>query len=258
MLFRSGWVQYECTPAYYAGMYGGGESSSPDNDSSASTPPPSIKDEIEDMIDQYDPEAEDEVDEDALAEEEERRRTIIAMLVFLAVALVAGAIIAVLVYLKNRAASAEYKRSSAAETVLTEHFGQNTSEEDRRELSYTVIDALRDLLDIYGLAPEAGEFKDEYARRLAIDLEDILGRSPEYEEPDPEADPNAPAQAELPISEHRMGEIMDGIAAEEFGHGMSVPQMKQVAALYRDLRANVHKRVRLGRRMVLKYIKNRL
>jgi hypothetical protein len=55
-----------------------------------------------------------------------------------------------------------------------------------------------------------------------------------------------------------MGEIMDAIAAEEFGHGMSIGQMKQVAALYRDLRANVHKRVRLGRRMVLKYIKNRL
>jgi hypothetical protein len=55
-----------------------------------------------------------------------------------------------------------------------------------------------------------------------------------------------------------MGEIMDAIAAEEFGHGMTVAQMKQVAALYCDLRSNVHKRVRFGRRMVLKYIKNRL
>lgn len=252
-----GWVQYECTPAYYAGMYGGGESSAPDQDGSSSTPPPSIKDEIDDIISLPDSE-EEEIDEEALAEEEERRRAIIAVVVFVSVAAVVGAVVAVLVYLKNRAASAEYKRSSAAETVLGAQFGQNTSEEDRRELSFTVIDALHNVLDIYGLAPEAGEFKDEYARRLAIDLEDVLGRSPEYEDPDAEPDPNAPAGAELPVSEHRMGEIMDAIAAEEFGHGMSVGQMKQVAALYLDLRANVHKRVRFGRRMVLRYIKNRL
>ena len=253
-----GWVQYECTPAYYAGMYGAGESSNPSEDSSSSTPPPSIKDQIDDLLNQPDPDEEEEIDEETLAEEEERRRTIIAMVVFLGVALVVGAVISVLVYLKNRAASAEYKRSSAAETVLSEYFGQNTSEDDRRELSYTVIDALHNVLDIYGLAPEAGEFKDEYARRIAIDLEDVLGRSPEYETPDEEVDPNAPPAEELPVSEHRMGEIMDAIAAEEFGHGMTVPQMKQVAALYRDLRANVHKRVRLGRRIVLKYFKNRL
>ncbi len=253
-----GWVQYECTPAYYAGMYGSGESAPPVDDGSASTPPPSIKDEIDDMIDQYDPEKEEEVDEEALAEEEARRRTIIASIIFVCVAAVAATVIAVLVHLKNRAASAQYKRDSAAETVLSEHFGQNTSEDDRKELSYTVIDALHDLLDIYGLSPEAGEFKDEYARRLALDLEDILGRSPEYEEAAQEPDPNAPAAAELPVSEHRMGEIMDAIAAEEFGHGMSVAQMKQVAALYCDLRSNVHKRVRFGRRIVLRYIKNRL
>jgi hypothetical protein len=125
-------------------------------------------------------------------------------------------------------------------------------------LSYTVIDALHNLLDIYGLAPEAGEFKDEYARRIALDLDDVLGRAPEYETPDGEQDPNAPPAEEMPLSDHRMGEIMDAIAAEEFGHGMTVGQMKQVAALYCDLRSNVHKRVRFGRRMVLKYIKNRL
>lgn len=253
-----GWVQYECTPAYYAGMYGGGESSNPNEDSSSSTPPPSIQDQINDLLAQPDSDEEEEVDKETLAEQEERRRAIIAMVVFLGVALVAGAVIAVLVHLKNRAASAEYKRSSAAETVLSEHFGQNTSEDDRRELSYTVIDAVHNVLDIYGLAPETGEFKDEYARRIAIDLEDVLGRSPEYGTPDEQVDPNAPPAEELPISEHRMGEIMDAIAAEEFGHGMSIGQMKQVAALYRDLRNNVHKRVRLGRRIVLRYIKNRL
>ena len=254
-----GWVQYECTPAYYEGMYGGAQSN-PNQDSSSSTPPPSIQDQIEDMIDKYDPEAEEEeeLSKEELAEAEQRRRTIIASIVFVVVAAVVAAVIAVLVHLKNRAASAEYKRSSAAETVLSDHFGQNTSEDDRRELSFTVIDALRDLLDIYGLAPEAGEFKDEYARRLAMDLEDLLGRSPEYEVVDPEAEPDPNAPAPLPVSEHRMGQIMDGIAAEEFGHGMTVAQMKQVAALYRDLRALVHKRVKPGRRLILRYIKNRL
>ena len=252
-----GWVQYECTPAYYTGMYGGGQSSAPGQDGSSSTPPPSIKDEIDDMISLPETEQE-EIDEEALAEAEQRRRARIVTIVVLALAAVAMAVIAVVVNLKNRAASAEYKRNSAADTVLTEHFGQNTSEDDRRELSFTVIDALHNLLDIFGLAPEAGEFKDEYARRLAIELEDILGRAPEYAEADPEQDADAPAPEQVPVSHHRMGEIMDAIAAEEFGHGMSVPQMKQVAALYRDLRANVHKRVGFGRRMVLRYFKNRL
>ena len=255
-----GWVQYECTPAYYAGMYGSGESST-EQDNSSSAPPPSIQDQIDDMIDSYNPEEEEEeIDEEELAELEQRRRTIIASIVFIAIALVAAVVIAVIVRLKNRAESAEFKRSSAAETVLSSHFGQNTGEEDRRELSFTVIDALHNILDIYGLSPESGEFKDEFARRIAVDLEDILGRSPEYEqqEPEQEVDPNAPTLAPLPVSEHRMGEIMDAIAAEEFGHGMTIPQMKQVAALYSDLRANVHKRVGLGKRLILRYIKNRL
>lgn len=251
-----GWVQYECTPAYYAGMYGG-VGSNESEDSSSSTPPPSFKEEIEDILNtETDEEEEDgeEMDEEDL----QRRSLIIASVVFLSVVVVVGGIIWLLTWLRNRAASAEYKKNSAVDTILAEHFGQNTSEEDRRELSYTVIDAVHNVLDIYGLSPEPGEFKDEYARRIAMDLEDILGRSPEYEVQTEEVDPNAPPAAELPVSPHRMGEIMDAIAAEEFGHGMSIAQMKQVSALYKDLRANVHKRVPFGRRMVLRYIKNRL
>ncbi|MBQ7379035.1 MAG: transglutaminase domain-containing protein [Clostridia bacterium] len=258
-----GWVQYECTPAYYAGMYGGADSNG-NEDNSSSTPPPSIKDEIDDMLATED-EQEEEIDEEALAEEEARRKTIIASVIFVVEAVVVAAVIWLILHLRNRAAGAEFKKNSAVETILSEHFGQNTSEDDRRELSYTVIDALHNVLDIYGLAPETGEFKDEYARRLATELEDILGRSPEYEVEKPEseedakdakADPNAPAP--LPVSKHRMGQIMDAIAAEEFGHGMSIGQMKQLAALYRDLRANVHKRVPFGRRMILRYFRNRL
>ncbi len=262
-----GWVQYECTPAYYAGMYGG-EDSQPSEDGSSSTPPPSIKDEIDQII-KPDEEEEEEVDEDELAEEEARRRTIIASIIFVAVAAVAAAVIWLILHLRNRAAGAEFKKNSAVETILSEHFGQNTSEDDRCELSYTVIDALHNILDVYGLSPETGEFKDEYARRLAIELEDILGRSPEYEAEKPAdaedaedanavAEANANAPAPLPVSPHRMGEVMDAIAAEEFGHGMSIAQMKQVAALYRDLRAQVHQRVPFGRRMILRYFKNRL
>jgi len=250
-----GWVQYECTPAYYEGMYGGQstDTSKPDNDSTER--PPSIQDEIDDIISSQDPE-EEEIDKEALAEEEQRRQATIAAVIVVSVALVVVGVIWVIWYLRSRASSAEYKRSSAIDTVLSEHFGQNTSEDERRELSYTMIDALHNLLDIYGLAPETGEFKDEYARRLARDLEDLLGRSPEYEPEQEEQDPNAPAP--LPVSPHRMGQIMDAIAAEEFGHGMSVAQMKQVALLYKDLRALVHKRVPLGRRLTLRYFSNRL
>ncbi|MBE6676799.1 MAG: transglutaminase domain-containing protein [Ruminococcaceae bacterium] len=252
-----GWVQYECTPAYYAGMYGGADSTESE-EGSASTPPPSIKDEIDDIVNAPDEEDEDQMSEEELEEEMQRRSVIIASIVFVSVVVVVGGVIAVLSWLRSRAAAAEYKKNSAVDTILSDHFGQNTSEDDRRELSYTVIDALHNILDIYGLSPEPGEFKDEYARRLAYELEDILGRSPEYEVQAEEIDPNAPPAAELPVSPHRMGQIMDAIAAEEFGHGMSIAQMKLVSALYKDLRANVHKRVPFGRRMVLRYFKNRL
>ena len=257
-----GWVQYECTPAYYAGLYGGADSNESE-DSSSSTPPPSFKEEIEDILNTETDE--EETDGEEMDEEEQQRRSlIIASVVFISVAVVLGGIIWLLTWLRNRAASAEYKKNSAVDTVLAEHFGQNTSEDDRRELSYTVIDALHNVLDIYGLSPEPGEFKDEYARRLAVELEDVLGRSPEYESEstegaeDAETDPNVSAKEEIPVSPHRMGQIMDAISAEEFGHGMSIAQMKQVSALYKDLRANVHKRVPFGRRMILRYFKNRL
>lgn len=250
-----GWVQYECTPAYYEGMYGGattGGNTPSDND--AVKPPPSIQEEIQDIISGED-EPEDE-DKDEQLEEEQMRQAVIATVVVVSIAAVVGAVIWLLIHLRNRAASAEYKRSSVTNTVLSDHFGENTGEDDRREMSYALIDALHNILDIYGLSPETGEFKDEYARRVASDLEDILGRSPEYEQPDPDPDPNAPAP--LPISPYRMGEIMDSIAAEEFGHGMSIAQMKQIAALYRDLHKQVNKRVSFGRRFALRYFKNRL
>lgn len=251
-----GWVQYECTPAYYEGMYGGGSSGGSNNNGST-TPPPSIRDEFEDMFDPEE-EPEEEIDKDALAEEEQRRKLIISSLVFVGIVAVVGGVIWLFAHLKARAANAEYKRSSAVETVLAEHFGENTGEDDRRELSFAVIDALTNILDIYGLSPEPGEFKDMYAQRVATDLEDILGRSPEYEQPEPEPDPDAPKPAPLPVSPHRLGEIMDAVAAEEFGHGMTIAQMKQVAALYRDLRASVNKRVPALRRLTLRYFKNRL
>lgn len=251
-----GWVQYECTPAYYDGMYGGANTGNNEPGNDSVKPPSSIQDEIDEIVSSED--ETDSEDEQDTSDEEQTRQAVIATVVVVSIAAVVGAVIWLLIHLKNRAASAEYKRSSVAQTVLSDHFGENTGEDDRREMSYALIDALHNILDIYGLSPETGEFKDEYARRVAMNLEDVLGRSPEYEQPEPEPDPNAPASAPAPISPYRMGEIMDSIAAEEFGHGMSIAQMKQIAALYRELRKQVNKRVPFGRRLVLRYFKNRL
>ena len=52
--------------------------------------------------------------------------------------------------------------------------------------------------------------------------------------------------------------VLNGMAAEEFGHGMTVSEMKQVAALYLFLRKDIKRRIALPERMKLRYIKRKI
>ena len=241
-----GWIQYETTPQYYVGMYGPGntvgvgpstpiipeeETTSPEEDTTA-------PDYDEEDTDENESSEETTNEEDATAAEITR-----ASLIGLAVLVVVGGIIAVIATIVSRARAAEDHRQSICAQVLENGFGTNTSEEDRREMALELTDAVTGLLSYYGLSPNPGEFRDEYAERLTVEL-----TAPE-EGKKPRKD-----VAELP----NLHAVLDGMAAEEFGHGMTVSDMKQVAALYLYLRRDIRRRIALPERMKLRYVKRKI
>ena len=240
-----GWIQYEATPQYYVSMYGTTGSADtgptapilPDEETTA----PEEWDEPEtDEDDTLEDESEEETtgDEDAIAREIARKS-----LIGMGILAVIIAIFAVIATIISRARAAEDHRQSLCAQVLENGFGTNTNETDRREIALELTDAVTNLLSYYGLAPKAGEFRDEYAERLTAELTaPIEGKKQKVKAED------------LP----GLQTVLDGMAAEEFGHGMSIPEMKQVAALYLFLRRDIKRRIALPERMKLRYIKRKI
>jgi hypothetical protein len=99
-----------------------------------------------------------------------------------------------------------------------------------------------DLLSFYGLSPTPGEFRDEYADRLTAELTAS------------EEGKKKPAAEELPA----VHAVLNGMAAEEFGHGMTITEMKQTATLYLFLRKDIKRRIALPDRLKLRYIKRKI
>ena len=240
-----GWIQYETTPQYYVGMYGAGNTAgtTPDKpvlpDEPDTTPP---DDPFEPETDELEPdETETEVDtsseEDRVAAEVAR-----ASLIVVGVVAALAAVIAVISVIVSRARAAEDHRQSVAAQILESGFGSNTNENDRRELAFEMVDAVTGLLALYDLAPKPGEFKEEYAERLTAELtRPVDGRKPA-------------ATPELP----NLYAVMEGISSEEFGHGMSILEMKQTAALYLYLHGEVRRRLAFPERFKLRYFKRKI
>ena len=128
--------------------------------------------------------------------------------------------------------------------MLENGFGTNTNESDRREMALEMSDAVTGLLSYYDLAPKPGEFRDDYADRLTAELTPVPtdGKKPRAD------------QAVLP----NLRAVLDGMASEEFGHGMTVPEMKTVAAFYLYLHGEVRKRLAWPERFVLRYFKRKI
>jgi hypothetical protein len=141
----------------------------------------------------------------------------------------------------SRARDAEYRRQNIAGQILGEEFGRNTAETDRREMALEMADSVTNLLAFYDLAPRAGEFRADYADRLTAALSTQKAPSGE----------GVPALPDLHI-------VLDALAAEEFGHGMTTAEMKQVAALYLYLHRGVRRHVSLATRLKLRYIKRQI
>lgn len=277
-----GWVQYETTPYYYAAMYGE-ETQTPGTDigkdplievtTEEKTTEQTTEQEVytDENGDQLTPEEVESLlaEESRLEEERRRQRQItIGAFIFIGVCAVILAIILLLRGIANRAKRAEDLRIESAETVLSERFGRNSTTEERHELAISLIDAINALLRAYGMMPEIGEFRDAYAKRLSFALAEIFGKPTEYEDFESyfanlqkEKNKRGWGRKEPPrleISDLCIGDVLEAIAAEEFGHGMTVAQMKQVANFYLKLRGGVYKYTSFMQRFVLHYIKRQL
>ena len=240
-----GWIQYETTPQYYTGMYGVGNVAGstpvtpvlPDEETTA---PEDYKEPDTDEADTEEADSSEETtnEEDATAEEITRNS-----LIALAVLAVLGGLAAAIGTIVSRARAAEDHRQSICAQIMESGFGTNTNEDDRREMALELTDAVTDLLSFYGLSPKTGEFRDEYADRLTAELSaPVEGKKQKLP---PEEIPNIHA-------------VLNGMASEEFGHGMSVSEMKQVATLYLFLRRDIKRRLALPERMKLRYIKRKI
>lgn len=147
--------------------------------------------------------------------------------------------------------------------------------EKRRAVALKLIDSTEHLLKIYGGSPNRGEFRDEYAKRLAFDYETLFGLPMEYSDDkdfiarrnaekgdDKDAKKRAKKLQKLAkarfktikmskenengMSNYEMsslylslissniciGDILDSVAAEEFGGEMSEDEIKKLAEFY--------------------------
>ncbi len=242
-----GWIQYETTPQYYAGMYG-----SANTTGSRPVDPvlPNVETGVVDnpiVAPETDPL--DTLPEDTETEtgsEDDRTAAAVtrASLISLGV-LAAIAAVAILFYnIIARARAAEDHRQSIVAQVLESGFGTNTSDGDRREMALELTDAVMDLLGYYDLSPKPGEFREDYAARVEAELQAPLEGKPV----------RADEARDLSV----LRPALEGMAAEEFGHGMSIVEMKAVAALYPELRRDLRRRIGWTTRMKLRYVKHKI
>ncbi len=239
-----GWIQYETTPQYYGGMYGvkSGDSIIPNDP----VKPPELDtdkpDEPETLPPDVETESSTETDTgDGLPNDDSEaimKGTLITLGVLVGIALVAGIIGSIV----SAARRAEDQRQSVVSQVLESNFGTNVNEEDRREMSFSMVDSINTLLRLYDLAPNPGEFRNEYADRLtaALNRPDERGKVRETE-----------AGVELPD----LHLVLEAMAAEEFGHGMTVSEMKLMATFYLCLRREIKRRLPLSTRIYLRFVK---
>lgn len=239
-----GWIQYETTPQYYGGMYGvkSGDSIIPNDP----VIPPELDTDQPDEPDTLPPDEETESSTETdtgegLPNDDSEaimKGTLITLGALLGIALVAGVIGGIV----SAARRAEEQRQSVVSQVLDSNYGTHASEEDRQEMAFSMIDSIHVLLKLFDLAPNPGEFRDDYADRLtaALNRPDERGKVRETE-----------AGVALPDL-HR---VLEAMAAEEFGHGMTVSDMKLVATFYLCLRREIKRRLPLSTRIYLRFVK---
>ncbi len=244
-----GWVQYEATPEYFDAMYVSERPDTnirPPSSGSTSTDP---EDEYEDQ----DPPIEDTMTEYEYEQwlAEQRREEMRALMK--KIAIIAGSVFAaltlitvILVILIKRARHSARKRAE----ILSELYMAKEGSVPDRETVEKAGDMLMKLLARCGFLPDDGEFRSEFAMRIAKECSSELSKSAPVE-----------GLTEFESTRHPLREsdiilAFEAIAAEEFGHGASAQGLPEIAKLYYRLRCTLYRRrVPLLRRISLYLIK---
>ncbi len=273
-----GWVSYETTPAYYAGMYGRTAAidtsvTVPDGDTE--TEPVETQPETEPVESESETETETESESETEAVipgtpaptgGDSLRPVLIGLG---ALATLAGILLS-LRALVTRARRAEREREAAVACAMTPAVSDSMTDSERRTVAMSLTEAVMQLLSYMKLPPLPGEFREAYAERLTL----TLTAPARKKKPTPDIPPDAsdsdrlatrrraakrkkghpPADPPLP----NLHVVLAGMAAEEFGHGMTDAELREVAAFYRYLHRQVKRRIPLGKRIRLRYFQRRI
>jgi HAMP domain-containing protein len=243
-----GWVQYEATPAYYDGMYetqGGGSEIRP-------TPPP--VDPGDDEPDEPEGLTDEELAELIRRQQEEARRARIRKIVTVAAVVTAvAALIAVCLVLQwIRAERAQKERDALAAKFASADPSDPASVPTREEVR-RFSDLIMLMLSVCGLAPQTGEFRDEYAVRLAAAHPGALAKET------PEEKLSELAARSSAMDADAVRTVLGAIAAEEFGYGAAPADMPLMARFWRRMYAYCYRReVGMLRRSFLWFVRRKL
>ena len=244
-----GWVIYETTPAYYMDLYGEYSTTAatltprPSEGPSIDTPSGTQKEDTPPVTPIL---PGDELDEGELGGIDVEWLIRAILLTVAIVAVLAGIVIAISTVIR-RAKQAQRRRTLLAEQIIAHHGDIFDTPEAREAAAKQLIRNTLGLLSLFGSAPKTGELRDDYAQRLSFDYEDVLGYPMEY-------DDGALGQRES-VSPFRLGALLEAVAAEEFGYGMSDRDMKKLAELYLHLHDKRATRIPAPRRFTLHYVK---
>ena len=140
---------------------------------------------------------------------------------------IALVIAGIVLFFRHRAAVSVRRRDALIADARSEEsfFG---GQRDNRAVSRALDEAILRLFRLLGCAPESGELHVEYADRI----------DREYGA----------------LSRHPMREILPLIEKEEFGDGLSLAEMKNVAQYYEELTEAVYRGLSLPRRFLMRCI----
>lgn len=215
-----GWVQYEATPPYLAGMYGDGSSDSEIPSKDIDIVDPGLK--TPEDIDGPEVEKGGIISDTALM-------IIISACIVIAVALVITAIVIVIIKktIAEKIVVARenlIRRSMDLSVAMTDYEMRSGA----REMCYGIFALFKAL----GEEPAKGELSDGYARRL----DDTFGS----------------------VSLIKPREMLDYVQKEEFGDGLTRRELSLLAEYYRDLTTNIYSGLGRFNKFRFRYIKNLL
>lgn len=252
-----GWVLYEATPTYYEDMYGenSGVSGSLPNNPGVTPPvitPPEITPPEIDPPEIEPPVVVPPVVIPGHTSNVDWELIIRVALISLGVAAVLGLAVWQIVRIAVLAKRAEQKRQKLARDIIEGAESVFENEQTRAAASQALVRQTMSLLSMYGTPPEVGELKDEYAHRLSFAYEEVLGYPMEY------SGELQNAMTREHVSRTNIGALLEAVAAEEFGYGMSPKMMKRLAEFYLTMREHDFKYVSRWQRFKLHYIKREL